>query len=69
MTDNHDAQRAADAQQDKSVFIFRVIRVIDQFRVFIKKTVRASSNETPCFFSLEAAFLGSHSNRMVITTV
>jgi hypothetical protein len=37
MTDNHYAQRAADAQQDKSIFIFRVIRVIDQFRVFIKE--------------------------------
>src|SRR6202007_1081341 len=33
-----------------------------------KKTVTASSNETPCFAALASAFRGSHSNTYLVYT-
>jgi hypothetical protein len=52
------------ADRKKAVFTQGMIWIIKRRRKRIKKTVTASSKETPCFLRFDAAFSLSHSNRM-----
>jgi hypothetical protein len=62
MTNNKKSKLRTQAQEDKAIFIVRVIRISYNPRIFIKNAVFASAKETPCFFRFTVSFRRSHSN-------